>query len=38
VGTGSGCIALALVNLPDLDIQASDILPGIKQAEENLSR
>jgi len=40
VGTGSGCIALSLaVNLPDLDILASDISAGaLEQAQENLRR
>lgn len=40
VGTGSGCIALALaVNIPDLRVLASDISAGVlKQAQENLRR
>jgi release factor glutamine methyltransferase len=40
VGTGSGCIALALaLNTPDLHILASDISGGaLKQAQENLQR
>ena len=40
VGTGSGCIALALaVNIPDLNILASDISAGaLEQAQANLRR
>jgi release factor glutamine methyltransferase len=40
VGTGSGCIALALaMNLPELHVLASDISVGaLKQAQENLRR